>query len=75
MKNDIYMKTVLTVIAGSLLWLCFQNARLPEAVLAATPEKPQRVVITDESGSPLKTATMSPQGVNLLALPVFVINK
>jgi len=42
MKPDLYTKSVLTVIAGSLLWLCVQNAVHPPTVSA---QGAQRVII------------------------------
>jgi len=46
MKTDIYTKSVLTIIAGALIYLCVQNAT-PKIVSAQTlSQNEQRVVIT-----------------------------
>lgn len=44
MRVDLYTKTVLTVIAGALVWLCF--LQMTPAVHAQNPVAAQRVVIT-----------------------------
>jgi hypothetical protein len=39
MKTDAYAKTILTVIAASLLWLCLENPNRPKVVSAQGPVK------------------------------------
>jgi hypothetical protein len=39
MKTDGYTKTILTVIAASLLWLCVENTNRPKVVSAQGPVK------------------------------------
>ncbi len=48
MKLDLYTKSVLTVIAAALLWLCAENTVRPRIVSAADVQK---VVITGVEGS------------------------
>jgi hypothetical protein len=39
MRSDLYTKSVLTIIAASLVWLCIQNAVQPRTVSAQEPAK------------------------------------
>lgn len=63
MSIDLYTKAVLSVIAGSLVWLCV-NAITPVALAQADAQKvviagwdrPLQVIIVDEKGTPLVTA-------------------
>jgi hypothetical protein len=52
MKLDLYMKTVLTVIAASLLILCVEHMVLTRVVLAQAG--PQKVMIVGSDSVPLK---------------------
>jgi hypothetical protein len=54
MKSDSYTKAVLTVIAGSLLALCVENAVAPRATSA---QGPQKVIL---AGIDLQTTLPSP---------------
>lgn len=54
MKPDLYTKSVLTVIAGSLLWLCVQNGTSPKVVSAQKLDaSPQKITIVDQHGNSL----------------------
>jgi hypothetical protein len=73
MQTDLYTKTVLTVIALCLVWMCV-NGTTPVASAQADRAQPAPVVLVNEKGVPLYT----PGGlrVNLGAdpLPVRVDN-
>jgi|SRR5437868_4710326 hypothetical protein len=60
MKVDMYTKTMLTVIAACLVWMC-ANAVTPAALAQTAPPPPTRVMIVDERGTPLNT----PQGLRI----------
>jgi hypothetical protein len=55
MNIDLYTKTVLSVIAACLFWLCL-NTVTPTAAAQAVPTRPTPVTIVDERGTPLITA-------------------
>jgi len=55
MNADCYTKTVLTVIAACLVWMCV-NSGTPVASAQAQQPAPTRVVLVDERGAPLATA-------------------
>jgi len=51
MRTDLYTKSILTIIAVALLWLCAQNALSPKVALAQPSD--QRVILAgylDSSG-------------------------
>jgi hypothetical protein len=62
MKTDLYTKTLLTVIAGCLLWLCV-NGAIPTASAQAQQPPPAHVVLVDQNNVPIT------------ALPVAVMNQ
>jgi Mg/Co/Ni transporter MgtE len=81
MKTDLYTRTVLTVIAACLVWLCV-NSLTPTASAQAQPA-PQKVVIagvdvalpvvvTDSKGVPLMGATGLRVNLGEQALPVAI---
>ncbi len=54
MKTDLYTKTVLTVIAVSLLWLAIENSLFPRPVAAQIGAGIQKVVVAGiEPGLPV----------------------
>lgn len=54
MKTDLYTKSVLTVIAASLLWLAIQNSVFPRPVAAQIGTGVQKVVVAGiEAGLPV----------------------
>jgi hypothetical protein len=53
MSNDLYTKTVLTVIALCLVWMC-KNGTTPVA-RAQGGTQPSPVVLVDEKGTPIYT--------------------
>lgn len=61
MKIDAYTKTVLTVIAACLVWMCV-NGATPTTHAQAKPAGPAAVVLVD------------PRGVPLTHLPVTILN-
>lgn len=67
MKTDIYTKSVLTVIAACLVWMCI-NGATPVAWAQAGSPQPMPVVLVNERGVPIYT----PGGlrVNLGAEPL-----
>jgi hypothetical protein len=75
MKTDLYTKSVLTLIAVALLWLCIQNAVSPRTV-SAQGVLPQRVVIVGENGQPLNMQFGIPVSIiNPQAVPVTITNE
>ena len=55
MTTDLYTKTVLTVIAASLVWSCV-NEVMPKVMAQTAPLSPMRVLLVDEGNLPLQTA-------------------
>jgi hypothetical protein len=77
MKPDLYTKSVLTVIAASLLWICLQNAVSPRAVSA---QEPAQVILAGLSKDMLAqgrpTLAVQLEGINIMnPLPVRVVTK
>lgn len=73
MNTDLYTKTVLTVIALCLVWMCV-NGATPVARAQAELAKPMPVVLVNEKGFPIYTqqgirVTLGPQ-----PLPVTTAN-
>ena len=71
MNADFYTKTVLTVIAACLLWMCV-NSGTPVASAQVQQPLPARVMLVDERGAPLATALGLPVTVTNAALPVTI---
>lgn len=82
MKIDFYTKSILTVIAGSLVWLCIQDNAAPRVVSAQGPQKAavQKVEIVGSDGSSIYSlehgmpVVVIGQAVNR-PIRVFVVNK
>ena len=83
MKPDLYTKTVLTVIAVCLVWMCVNGATPVVGAQTARPE-PTPVVLVDAKGTPIYTAdglrvNLGPRAVpvtiNNPALPVTMTNR
>ena len=55
MNTDLYTKTVLTVIALCLVWMCV-NGAIPVARAQAELPKPTPVVLVNEKGFPIYSA-------------------
>jgi hypothetical protein len=70
MKPDLYTKSVLTVIAGSLLWLAIQNSRSLAVVSAQGSPNAQRVILVDGNDHPL----VNNAGPVSKAVPVHVLD-
>ena len=71
--TDLYTKTILTVIAACLVWLCVTGA-MPTALAQTAPPPPTRVLLVDERNVPLPTAQGLRVNVGTQALPVSVTN-
>jgi hypothetical protein len=54
MKTDLYTKTILTLIALCLVWMCL-NGVTPSVRAQGTPPPPTPVVLVDSRGVPLIT--------------------
>ena len=71
MKNDLYLRAVLTVIAACLVWMCL-NGVTPQAFAQAKPAEPTRVVLVDERNVPLSTAQGLHVSLGLGTVPVSI---
>jgi hypothetical protein len=71
MKVDFYTKTVLTVIAACLVWICVNDV-MPVASAQIQQPLPARVMLVDEKGAPLATALGLPVTVTNQTLPVTI---
>jgi Mg/Co/Ni transporter MgtE len=79
MNTDLYTRTVLTVIAACLVWLCV-NSLTPTASAQAAPQRvviagfeaPMPVVIADTKGVPLIGATGLRVNLGEQMLPVTI---
>ena len=71
MRIDIYTKSILTMIAVLLFWICLQNHISPQIVSA---QSSQRVVIVGDNGVPLAVQSIG-SGAPLpqTALPVSIV--
>ena len=56
MKTDLYTRTVLTIIAACLVWLCV-NSLTPSASAQAPQTDVQKVMLVDSRGLPVIGAT------------------
>jgi spore coat protein U-like protein len=56
MNPDLYTKTVLTVIAACLLWLCVNGTTPTASAQTTQPPAPTRVLLVDEKNVPISTA-------------------
>jgi hypothetical protein len=73
MKPDLYTKTILTVIAGCLLWLCV-NSVTPTASAQTGQPLPTRVLLVDERNVPIPTAQGVRVNMGAQSVPVTVGN-
>lgn len=71
MIADFYTKTVLTIIAACLVWICVTNAT-PVASAQVQLPLPTRVMLVDERGAPLATALGLPVTFMNPSLPVTI---
>ena len=74
MKPDLYTKTILTVIAACLLWLCVNGATPAAWAQAAQVPPPTRVLLVDEKNVALPTAQGLRVNVGAQPVPVSVAN-
>jgi hypothetical protein len=73
MKTDLYTKTVLTVIAACLMWICV-NTLTPTVSAQKGAAQPMRVIIVDEEGNPLHTHQGFRVTLGAEPLPITVTN-
>jgi hypothetical protein len=73
MKIDLYTKTVLTVIAVCLVWMCLNGATPIVGAQAARPE-PTPVVLVDAKGAPIYAADGLRVNIGTKVIPVVVQN-
>jgi hypothetical protein len=79
MKIDLYTKSVLTVIAAALLWLCVETHFYPRTVAAETLQKVFIAGIADKETMVLPVKIMGGTKFNLLQveegnpLPVAIV--
>jgi hypothetical protein len=71
MKTDLYTRTVLTVIAACLLWLCV-NSLTPTASAQAPQAEIQKVMLVDSRGLSVIGATGLRVNFGELPVPVNV---
>jgi len=74
MPSDWYTKTILTVIALCLIWICC-NGAAPIVSAQAAPPAPMPVVLVNERGVPLIGAQGLHVNLGGLAVPVVVSNQ
>jgi hypothetical protein len=74
MKIDLYTKTVLTVIAACLVWICMNGATPVVGAQPARPE-PTPVVLVDANGVPIYAPDGLRVNIGAKAIPVFVQNE
>jgi hypothetical protein len=71
MKDDLYLRAVLTIIAACLVWMCL-NGVTPKTFAQAQPAAPMRVVLVDERNVPLSTAQGLHVSLGLRTMPVSI---
>jgi hypothetical protein len=71
MTTDLYTKSVLTVIAAALIFLCVQAGIRPPAVAAQAPATPPRVAVADQYNHALTLVSAS----GGYAIPVVLVTK
>ncbi len=74
MNPDLYTKTVLTIIAGCLVWLCINGATPIAWAQAAQAPPPTRVLLVDEKNIALPTGQGLRINVAGQTIPVSVTN-
>jgi hypothetical protein len=74
MTPDLYTKTILTVIAACLVWLCVNGATPTALAQTAVLPPPTRVLLVDEKNVPLQTTQGLRVNVGTQAVPVSVTN-
>ena len=76
MKIDWYTKTMLTLIAACLVWLCANGATpVASAQAAQAPPSPTPVILVNERGVPLITTQGLRVNFGAPVLPVTVSNQ
>ena len=73
MKIDLYTKTVLTVIAMCLLWMCVDGAT-PAVGAQAAKVTPTPVVLVDANGNPIYGADGLRMNMGTKVVPVLIQN-
>src|SRR5688572_29263260 len=73
MNVDAYTKSVLTVIAVCLVWLCLQSAT-PIVGAQARPPEPTPVILVDPKGTPIYTSDGFRVSLGTKVVPVIVNN-
>jgi hypothetical protein len=71
MRNELYLRAVLTVIAACLVWMCLNDVT-PETFAQAQPAGPMRVVLVDEQNVPLSTSQGLHVSLGLQTVPVSI---
>ena len=56
MKIDLYTKTILTVIAACLVWMCVTRGIPAASAQGQQLPPPARVMLVDQNGAPIPTA-------------------
>jgi len=76
MNPDLYTKTVLTIIAACLVWICVNGVTPTASAQAQAPQAPQltRVLLVDQNNVPLFTAQGLRVNLGPQALPVTLDN-
>ncbi len=69
MNVDVYTKTILTVIAACLVWIC-ANGIIPAASAQAQLPPPTRVLLVDERNVAINTANGLRVNMGSQAIPV-----
>jgi hypothetical protein len=73
MRIDLYTKTVLTVIAACLVWMCVNGATPIVGAQTARPQ-PAPVVLVDAKGAPIYSADGLRVNIGTNPMPVLVQN-
>jgi hypothetical protein len=73
MRTDVYLRTVLTIIAACLVWICV-NGVTPAALAQTKAAEPTRVLLVDERNVPLSTIQGLHVNLGLQTVPVSVAN-
>ena len=69
MNIDLYTKTILTVIAACLVWMCLSGVT-PSTFAQGQQAGPTRVILVDERNAPLNTANGLRVDVGTQPIPV-----
>ena len=74
MRTDVYTKTVLTVIAVCLVWMCVTASTPVAWAFQAARPQPAPVMLVDANGAPLVTPEGLRVNLGVKALPVMTVN-